>query len=135
MGRSVWAEESITEADLTKLGHEVADVLIGHDAPLDLPSLDAWLAATGHGWPPAGLKYSAEGRAMFHRGFQQVQPRLYLGGHYHRRIDELVTYSPGDREFQTRVVILDQGGSASATSQAILDVRTLELEYITRDGV
>jgi hypothetical protein len=134
-GRSVWAEESITEADLTTLGHEVADVLIGHDAPLDLPSLDAWLAATDHGWPPAGLKYSAEGRAMFHRGFQQVRPRLYLGGHYHRHIDERVTYTTGDTEFQTRVVILDQGGSASATSQAILDVRTLELEYITRHSV
>ena len=72
---------------------------------------------------------------MFHRGFQQVRPRLYLGGHYHRHIDELVTYGPADREFQTRVVILDLGGSASATSQAILDVQTLELEYMTRDGV
>ena len=131
LGRSVWEEESITEADLTTLGHEEADVLIGHDAPLDLRSLDAWLAATDHGWPPAGLKYSTEGRAMFHRGFLQVRPRLYLGGHYHRHIDELVTYSPADGEFQTRVVILDQGGSASATSQAILDVRTLGLEYTT----
>ncbi|WP_104170009.1 metallophosphoesterase [Cryobacterium sp. M23] len=78
LGRSVWVEESITNADLTKLGPDHADVLIGHDAPLDLPSLDAWLAATNHGWPPAGLKYSAEGRAMFHRGFQQARPRLYL---------------------------------------------------------
>jgi len=134
LGRSVWAEESITEADLTTLGCGNADVLIGHDAPLHLPTLDAWMAATDHGWPPAGLKYSAEGRAMFYRGFLQVRPRLYLGGHYHRHIDELVTYSPGVREFQTRVVILDQGGSASATSQAILDVRTLGLEFITRDG-
>ena len=79
---------------MAALGHEKADVLIGHDAPLGLPSLDAWLAATDHGWPPAGLKYSAEGRALFHRGFLQVQPRLYLGGHYHRHIDELITYSP-----------------------------------------
>ncbi|MBB5640430.1 metallophosphoesterase family protein [Cryobacterium roopkundense] len=134
-GRSVWAEESITEADLTVLGHEEADVLIGHDAPLHLPTLDAWLAATDHGWPPDGLKYSAEGRAMFHRGFLQVRPRLYLGGHYHRHIDESVTYTTGETEFQTRVVILDEGGSASGTSQGILDVQTLELEFITRDGV
>ncbi|TFD36286.1 hypothetical protein E3T34_01015 [Cryobacterium sp. TMT1-62] len=133
LGRSVWAEESITEADLDALGHGHADVLIGHDAPLGLPTLDAWLAATDHGWPPAGLRYSAEGRAMFHRGFLQVQPRIYLGGHYHRHIDELVTHSPGDREFQTRVVILDQGGSAVSTTQAILDVDTLELEYISRE--
>ena len=71
---------------------------------------------------------------MFHRGFLQVRPRLYLGGHYHRHIDDRVTYTAGDAEFQTRVVILDQGGSACMTSQAILDVHTLELEYITRDG-
>lgn len=133
-GRSVWPEESITEVDLAALGHDPADVLIGHDAPLNLPTLDAWLDATEPGWPPAGLAYSAEGRAMFHRGFSQVQPRLYLGGHYHHHIDELVTYTTGDAEFQTRVVILDQGGTASTTSQAILDVRTLGLEFISRDG-
>ena len=133
--RSVWSEESITEADLAALGRVSADILIGHDAPLRLPTLDAWLAATDSGWPPAGLAYSAAGRAMFHRGFLQIRPRLYLGGHYHRHIDELVTHTSGDAEFQTRVVILDQGGSASATSQALLDVETLELEYITRDGV
>ena len=134
LGRSVWAEESITEADLDALGHGHADVLIGHDAPLGLPTLDAWLAATDHGWPPAGLRYSAEGRAMFHRGFLQVQPRIYLGGHYHRHVDEPVIFTAGDAEFQTRVVILDQGGSASGVSQVILDVRTLGLEFITRDG-
>ena len=134
LGRSVWSEESVTEVDLAALGHHRADILIGHDAPLNLPTLDAWLAATDHGWPPAGRAYSAAGRAMFHRGFLQVQPRLYLGGHYHRHIDELVTYPAGDAEFQTRVVILDQGGPASATSQGILDVETLELEYIARDN-
>ncbi|TFB67987.1 metallophosphoesterase [Cryobacterium sp. Hz9] len=135
LGRSVWAEESITETDLATLGPEPADVLIGHDAPVDLPTLDTWLAATDRGWPPAGLSYSAEGQAMFHRGFLQVQPRLYLGGHYHHHIDEPVTYTTGETEFQTRVVILDEGGSASGISQAILDVQTLELEYITRDAV
>ncbi|TFB76845.1 hypothetical protein E3O06_01360 [Cryobacterium glaciale] len=135
LGHSVWAEESITEADLAKLSLEPTHVLIGHDAPLNLPTLDTWLAATDRIWPPAGLRYSAEGRSMFHRGFLQVQPRLYLGGHYHRHIDESVTYTTGEMEFHTRVVILDEGGSAFRISQAILDVQTLELEFITRDGV
>ena len=133
-GRSVWSEESITESDLANLGTAPAGVLIGHDAPLHLPTLDAWLAATDHGWPPAALKYSAEGRAMFHRGFLHAQPRLYLGGHYHRHIDEPVTYTTSETQFQTRVVILDEGGSAFKISQAMLDVETLELKYITRDG-
>lgn len=71
---------------------------------------------------------------MFHRGFLQVQPKLYLGGHYHQHIDEYVAYATGDDEFRTRVVLLDQGGTRSAISQAFLDVYTLELEYLARDG-
>ncbi|WP_104126716.1 hypothetical protein [Cryobacterium sp. Y57] len=49
LGRSVWAEKSITESDLATLGTGLADVLIGHDAPVDLPTLDTWLAATDRG--------------------------------------------------------------------------------------
>ncbi|WP_151199537.1 metallophosphoesterase [Cryobacterium sp. LW097] len=134
LGRSIWAEESITEADLVALGHDHADILLGHDAPLHVPTLDANLTATDRYWPVAGLKYAAAGRAMFHRGFLQVQPKLYLGGHYHQHIDEDVAYATGHEEFRTRVVLLDQGGTRSAISQAILDVHTLELEYLARDG-
>jgi predicted phosphodiesterase len=132
-GQSFWPEEAITEADLNELGHEPADVLIGHDAPRHVPALDAWLAATNHWWPRDGLTYSAAGRAMFHRGFLEVKPKLYLGGHYHHHIDERVDYEMGDEAFQTRVVLLDMNGSGPAISQAILDVRTLDLEYVARD--
>ncbi|WP_104126715.1 hypothetical protein [Cryobacterium sp. Y57] len=72
---------------------------------------------------------------MFHRGFLQVQPRLNLGGHYHRHIDEPVTYTTRETEFQIRVMILYESGSASGTSQATLNMQTLELEYITRNAV
>ncbi|MDY7528142.1 MULTISPECIES: hypothetical protein [unclassified Cryobacterium] len=134
LGRSYWNEESITEADLTGLGNVHADVMIGHDAPLHVPTLDTSLEATAHWWPHTGLAYAAAGRAMFHRGFLQVRPRIYLGGHYHLHIDELVDYAVGDEEFRTRIVILDQGGSATAFSQAILNVRSLHLQFFTRDG-
>jgi hypothetical protein len=134
LGRSVWAEKSTTESDLATLGTGLAGVLIAYDAPVDFPTLDTWLAATDRGWPPAGLRYSAEGRTMFHRGFLQVQPRLYLGGHYHRHIDEPATYTTRETEFQIRVVILDESGSTSGTSQAVLNEQTLELENITRDA-
>ena len=45
-GHSWWAEEAITDADLTALGDDPADVLIGHDAPTSLPALDRWLSET-----------------------------------------------------------------------------------------
>jgi hypothetical protein len=132
IGRSVWVEESITETDLVTLGHKPAEVLIGHDAPLHVPTLDAWLESTEKYWPAAGVQYSAVGRAMFHRGFLQVRPKLYLGGHYHRHFDEVVEFASGSDRFVTRVVILEESGSSIAISQCILDVRTLDLEYVPR---
>ena len=132
-GSSWWPAESITEADLRALGTVHADVLVGHDAPMHLPTLDTWLAETDQQWSPAGRAYSEAGRRTFHRGFMQVAPTLYLGGHYHRHIDETVTYSEGEHEFQSRIVLLDKNGSATAISQAVLDVHTLELTIFERN--
>ena len=132
-GYSWWAEEAITDADLAALGDDPADILIGHDAPMNLPTLDRRLAETAGLWPAAGREYAAAGRAVFHRGFIQVQPQLYLGGHYHRFIDETVAYGAGETGFVARVVILDKNGSKDAISQAILDMATLELTFFGRD--
>jgi hypothetical protein len=67
---------------------------------------------------------------MFHRGFLQVRPELYLGGQYHRHFDETVDYD-GDSPFTTRVIRLDKNGSERAISQALLDTNTLHIEYFT----
>lgn len=131
-GSSWWAEESITEDDLAALGGKYADVMVGHDAPLDVPELDRRLAATDHWWSEAGKAYSAAGRQMFHRGFLQVRPRLYLGGHYHHHVDEAVEYEADGEAFSCRVVILDMN-EGRGWSQAILDVTSLELQYFDRD--
>lgn len=131
-GSSWWPEESITEDDLAALGGEHADVMVGHDAPLDVPALDRRLAATDHWWSEGGKSYSAAGRQMFHRGFLQVRPQLYLGGHYHYHVDETVEYENDGRAFSCRVVVLDMNEGHS-WSQAILDVTTLDLQYFDRD--
>jgi hypothetical protein len=131
-GSSWWTEESITEADLAALGEGHADVMVGHDAPLGVPALDRRLVATDHWWPEAGVAYSAAGRQMFHRGFLQVRPRLYLGGHYHYHVDETVDFDTGGDPFSCRVVILDMN-QGNGWSQAILDVATLDLHYFSRD--
>jgi Calcineurin-like phosphoesterase len=130
---SWWPTEAITDADLEALGTEHADILVGHDAPLDVPSLDQALARTDQHWSSGALTYARDGRQMFHRGFIHVSPELYVGGHYHQPIDETVGYFNGVHGFPTRVVLLDmvQGEGPSA---AILDVATLALQFLTSEG-
>jgi hypothetical protein len=126
-----WPEESITDADLAALGSEHADVLLGHDAPLDVPDLDRELATESAGWPPDAVAYAEHGRHTFHRGFMAVRPELYLGAHYHRHVDATLTYEEAAGSFRCRVVILDQNKSKTI-SLAILDTATLEMEFLTR---
>jgi hypothetical protein len=110
-----------------------ADVLVGHDAPRGVPPLDSWLTATNHFWPADGVTYSNAGRRVLHRGFLQVRPELYLGGHYHLHVDDTVQFDDGDQLFISRVVILDMNDRPGAGSQAILDVESLELQFFARD--
>jgi predicted phosphodiesterase len=132
-GRTWWPEEAITEADLEALGTDHADILVGHDAPLDVLSLDQALTRSDPIWPPLALAYAQEGRRMFHRGFLQASPNLYLGGHYHRPIDETVGYFDGSHGFPARVVLLDMVQNEGA-SCAILTIDTLGLELFTSRG-
>jgi len=129
-GEDWWPEESLREADLAALGSAHADVLIGHDAPLDVPDLDRALATDSNGWPPEAVAYAEQGRRMFHRGFMAVRPELYVGAHYHRHVDQALAYSDGAGSFRCRVVVLDQA-RPKAISLAVLDTWTLQLEFLT----
>jgi len=131
-GRTWWPEESITEDDLLALGQEPVDILVGLDAPLPLPSLDAALALTGRTRPEEMRAYARAGRQQFHRGFLQVRPKLYLGGHYPLTTDETVAYGQGLYVFETRVMLLSSKRSAE-TSQGILNVHTGDVEMFRRD--
>ena len=124
-GRDWWADESIGEDDLVSLGAASVDVLVGHEAPLPIPSLDWALAANELGLSKETLDYSLDGRRTFHRGFAAVQPELYVGGHYHRYVDETVTFDGWTSRFECHIVILDQVSSASQC-MAVVDVGTLQ---------
>lgn len=127
-----WLEEQISDDDLEKLGHEHADVMLGHDAPIPLPGLDASLAKADHYWPAEMLAYAAAGRQKFTDGFLQVRPSLYFGGHYHQYIDENVTYGEAEAAFETRVILLGMN-SSNTLSQAVLHLQNLEVEAFARN--
>ncbi|SOE68893.1 hypothetical protein SAMN06296378_1862 [Salinibacterium xinjiangense] len=50
--------------------------------------------------------FAEAGRRMFHRGFLQVQPALYVGGHYNRFMDQTIEYDQSGQTFRCRVVLL-----------------------------
>lgn len=129
-GRDWWAEEQITDLDLIRLGTREADVLVGHETALGIPTLDSFLASRPR-WP-VDAEYANTSRAQFHRALLQTRPRLTLSGHHHRHIDETVLYTDGRGAFTCRVVVLDQNGPG--ISQAILDTQTLDLTFFHRNG-
>ena len=126
-----WPQEQISEADLAALGSEHVDILLGHEAPLHVRTLDEDQGADRTGWRPSDYAYAAKGRRMFHQGFMAVRPRLHVGGHWHRWVDEVVEYGEADARFRCRVAILDMNGPQNI-ALAILDVGTLWLQFFTR---
>lgn len=127
-----WPEESITDADLERLGTQPTDIFLGHDAPLQVMSLDAQLNPMG--WTQDEVNYANAGREFFHRAFLQVKPVICVSAHYHRHVDEVHRFRTSDGSFTSRIVVLDTGGSATKIGQAILDVDSLDLEFLTRNG-
>lgn len=121
-----WPEEAIGDEDLVSLGHGHADLMVGHDAPLRVPSLDWALAANELGLSEEMQGYSLAGRRTFHRGFSAVRPELYIGGHYHQFIDEIVDFDDWSSTFRTRILLLDEV-SPGTQSTAIVDSSTLEV--------
>lgn len=126
-----WApEESITEDDLERLGTDPVDVLLGHDAPF-AKALARELAARADEaiglfgqplWDDRELAYALAGQRMFHRGVEQVRPRMTLGGHYHFFIDAIEQYEDADsRPFDCRTIVLNADGKPRSGGIVVLD--------------
>ena len=125
--RAWWPQESITPADLAALGHERVDILLGHDVPQSTALLN-FLKPNERLWSAAGLAYAHEGHAMFHRGVQQVTPRMTIGGHYHLHLDSTERFTDVEgRTFETRVIVMDADGRH--TTVAVLDTDALDIIY------
>jgi hypothetical protein len=134
LGKSWWFEEAITDDDLIVLGDEHADILLAHDAPLDVPKLDNYLVRTASSWTPDGVFYAEVGRQNFHRGFMQVKPSFQFGGHYHRSVDQTVHYGDGDDAFDCRVVILDCDHAYHQVG-AIFRIADQHIAFLDADGL
>jgi hypothetical protein len=112
-GRSWWAEEVPTPADVERLGDDPLDVLVLHDAPLR-PSDHPKVAL-----PDQDLEVSRAVRRLLARALARTRPELVLHGHWHHR------YSAVEEGVRIEGLASDQQGDERAF--AVLDVAALEL--------
>lgn len=86
-GESWWPEESITEADVERLGTAPVDVLVAHDAPHGVTGL------RGIGGLSPETQYQADlSRGLLTHAMQATCPQLLLHGHWHYRNSETVAW-------------------------------------------
>jgi len=113
------------------LGTEPVDILIGHEAPRGLHSLDEMLRATEPMWSQTGLAYADSVRDRYMEGFRAVRPRLSFSGHYHAAHAGTVTTVGDDGvPFTTRAFVLAAEGSATQCI-AVLDMLNNEVELLS----
>jgi Calcineurin-like phosphoesterase superfamily domain len=133
INESWWTEEGITDDDLAALGDTHVDVLLAHDAPRFVPSLDDLLIVNRTRWSEFGVFYAEMGRRKFQQGFMQVKPSIQFSGHYHFAVDEVVEYADGDNQFSTRVIILDCDYAFRKVG-AIFRVADRNITFLDADG-
>ncbi|WP_062312765.1 metallophosphoesterase family protein [Demequina rhizosphaerae] len=123
-----WHQEEITFADVDATaagGH--AEVMVAHDAPHGVPSIERQLAGNPHDFYRDDLHYAYQVRSRFTEAFEAVNPRLLLHGHYHFAVDELVEFDG----FRSHVFGLSLDGDP--LSLGVLDLDTLEPGFLGGD--
>lgn len=133
-GINWWPEEVVTLGDVYRLaekGH--ADVMIAHDAPNGIPSLEELMRVNAEYWESRGIGVSAkgiaygdEGRNLMSQAVQIVQPEMFFHGHYHLDYAEEVSFDEGS--FTTKFVGLNKDDDPN--NIAILDTVTLDWKWV-----
>lgn len=120
-GRPVWwKEEDITREDMDKTmegGH--AEIMVAHDAPLGVPTVEKNIEGNPMGFQEEDLEYALEGRKKMLEVVETIKPDLYLHGHYHFQVDDVLGPS--------RIVGLSADGEKN--SFGILDLDDLSFEW------
>lgn len=107
-----WPSERISRDDLyrTALGGE-ADVMITHEAPLGIPTLEAIKKETENDWEEIERSYAYQSQKMITLAVGAVRPRLLFHGHYHHGYQEDVVFEGVANDgFATRVIGLNENG-------------------------
>lgn len=127
---SWWAEELITGGDLYRLAeHGEADVMITHEAPLGIATLETLKETNKDEWLPVELEYAYQSQQMMTYAVEIVRPKMFFHGHYHHGyIEETLFVDSLGGGFATMVHGLDM--NRNQKNIGILDCETLAWEWL-----
>jgi Icc-related predicted phosphoesterase len=113
LGESYFEQEIPEFSDVDKLPTEKLDILLTHEAPMNL--------AVAHGWGPLPKAWkvdwdlSNQSQNVIKAAMEKTQPDLLVHGHWHIRLDYWV---PG---FDTFCQCLDQASASDYDCMMVLD--------------
>lgn len=128
----IWFEnEMITWEDVEYVAAGgYADVMIGHDAPENVPTIEAAIGGNPHGFDPVDLLYAADGRRRYTEAFKAVAPDTVIHGHYHVKVTD--TIRTGD-DHLTNVIGLGCDGSWYALGHYDTETKQGHVWNVARD--
>jgi hypothetical protein len=125
-----WAQEAITPEDVAKtIDGGYADVMIGHDAPF-VPTIDARISGNPQGFKQIDLDYAYEGRKLMQKAFENVAPRIFLHGHYHFKVDEVVPIKKPFEDPTSYCHVLCFTNEMTNHALGVLDTETVEAYHL-----
>lgn len=128
----IWFEdEMITWEDVEYVaagGH--ADVMVGHDAPEGVPTIENRIGSNPFGWDPSDLLYAADGRKRYTEAFKAVAPDTVLAGHYHFKVDDMI---PNGNGGWTNVVVYNCDGTNDSMGHYDTETKKAHVWDVSRD--
>jgi Icc-related predicted phosphoesterase len=115
-----WDQEVITQQDVDNVvAGGYADIMITHDVPYGVPSLEDRIRPNPIGFEARDLAYALEGRKLMEQAVLGVKPALLVHGHYHFLVQDRYT----GEDFETRILGLDCDGSNYSLGELDLETR------------
>ena len=131
-----WPQEAITPEDVAKVaGGGYADVMLAHDAPANVETIERMTKGHDSWISPADLLYAANGRVLMDEAFHAVAPRIFIHGHYHFKVDEQKMVRRDDEMAYSRILGLSKNEENFSMGELNTEGLTAEIWDIRKDWV
>lgn len=121
-----WPEEEVTQEDVdVTVAGGYADVMIAHDAPWGVPTIEKRIKDNPQGFEDEDLEYALVGRTRMLEAVIGVSPKLYVHGHYHFPVNDKITTPTGEE-----VRIFGLSADMTYGTCAILDLSTMQITTV-----
>lgn len=82
-GSSYFFQEAITTYQVDAVSSEPVDILVSHDVPAGVRTIEAYDEATSHMWPEDAVRDASFNRVLLGEVADKVEPKLIVHGHRH----------------------------------------------------